>query len=183
MALPHCDALFVQYFGPWYRDLDQARRIYTATRPDIEQLTGSSKLLASDVSPLAPHSQAEAAERIRDMLNAAIKDWAGLLGVHGTPTIDWISAFDRHFRSRRIQRIIERSDPKEYDNDYLVLCCELGAVLGAVLGATDPGLAWLYDWPYWDSALYDRLTRSRINVFHCSEKDERVRGERWSRRH
>ena len=170
MALPHCDELFVRYFRPWYTEEDRTRRVYQATRPDIEELSAPADLVASDISPLTAESQADAAERVGDMLEAATDDWKTLLGVRGSPSIDWIVQVDRYFHSRRVQRIIARSDPEQYDNDYLVLCSELGAVLGAVLRASEPRLSWLYDWPYWESGLYDQPTRSRINVFHWAVK-------------
>ncbi len=171
MPLPDCDALFVRYLLPWYTDQDRGRRGYKATRPDIEELLSvPADWPASEISPLTPNSQADCARRIRDMFDAATIDWKAMLAVEGTPGINWISAFDRHFQSRRIQEVLKRSDPQQYDSDYLVLCCELGAVLGAVLLALEPRLSWLYDWPYWESAVYDRQTRSRINVFHWAVK-------------
>jgi len=170
MDLPHCDALFLRYFDPWYDERDRKRRGYEATRPDVEQLNVAVDLSASDVSPLSAKSQQDAAQRIQDMFEAASEDWTGLLGVKGAPSIAWIAEFDRHYTRPRIQQIVKRSNPEQYDNDYFVLCCELGAVLGTVLQAIEPRLSWLYDWPYWESALYDRQTRSRINVFHWAVK-------------
>jgi hypothetical protein len=114
--------------------------------------------------------QTVSAQQVQQMFEAAAKDWKGLLGVEGTPSVGWLREFDRHFQRRQIQETIRRSDPQEYDNDYLVLCCELGSVLGTVLLAREPRLSWLYDWPYWESPLYDRETRSRINVFHWAVK-------------
>jgi hypothetical protein len=170
MDLPHCDTLFLGYFDPWYDERDRKRRGYEATRPDVEQLNVAVDLSASDVSPLSAESQQDAAQRIQDMFEAASEDWTGLLGVKGAPSIAWIAEFDRHYTRPRIQQIVKRSNPKQYDNDYFVLCCELGAVLGTVLQAIEPRLSWLYDWPYWESALYDRQTRSRINVFNWAVK-------------
>ena len=168
MVLPGCDELFLRYLGPWYSEADWARRVYQATRPDIEQLGVDSELTASDISRLTEESQADVAERVCGMCEAATWDWAKLLKVRGTPSSQWIAEFDRHFQRRQIQEIIDRSDPQEIDNDYVVLCCELGTVLGTVLSSLEPRLAWLYDWPYWESGLYDQNTRSRINVFHCA---------------
>jgi hypothetical protein len=170
MALLDCDELFLRYFDPWYSDQDRSRRVYRATRPDIERLNVPPDLAASDISVLTQESQDETAARVRDMLEAATADWPVLFKVKGLPSSDWIAEFDRHFQRRRIQKIIKRSAPEQYDNDYLVLCCELGAVLGDVLVSLEPRLMWLYDWPYWDSALYDQSTRSRLNVFHWAIK-------------
>jgi hypothetical protein len=170
MDLPDCDALFLQYFEPWLSEQDRKRRIYTATRPDIENLDCSEELAASDVSPLTADSQTVSAQRVQEMFAAAAEDWKRLLGVGGTPSLDWLREFDRCFQRRQIEEIINGSDPRQYDNDYLVLCCELGSVLGTVLLALEPRLSWLYDWPYWESAPYDQQTRSRINVFHWAVK-------------
>ena len=170
MDLPDCDALFLRYFGPWLSEQDRQRRVYGATRPDVEHLSCPEKLDASDISPLAPESQTLAAQRIQEMFAAASEDWKRLLNVEGTPSLDWLREFDRYFQRRQIQRTINRSDSQQYDNDYLVLCCELGSVIGTVLQALEPHLSWLYDWPYWESALYDQKTRSRINVFHWAVK-------------
>ena len=57
-----------------------------------------------------------------------------------------------------------------FNNDYLVLCCELGSVIGTVMQGLEPRLTWLYDSPYWESALYDPQTGSRLNVFFWAVK-------------
>jgi hypothetical protein len=170
VALAHCDTLFRRFLSGWYSEEDRTRRCYEATRPDIEQLTARPELKASDISPLTRKSQVDTARQVRKILEAATDDWKALLGVQGTPGIDWIDALDQHFKSARILQVIKHSDPRRFDNEYLVLCCELGAVLGATLLALEPQLSWLYDWPYWESALYDQRTRSRINVFHWAVK-------------
>ena len=170
MELPHCDTLFLRYFGPWLSEQDRKRRVYSATRPDVEHLGCAAELKASDISSLTPESQTVAAQQIREMFVAAATDWKELLSVEGTPSLDWLRQFDRHFERRQIRKTIKRSDPQQYDNDYLVLCCELGAVIGTLLESREPRLSWLYDWPYWESALYDQETRARINVFHWAVK-------------
>lgn len=170
MALPDCDELFLRYFEPWLSVEDRKRRGYRATKPDVEELNVPAELTASDLSPLTDEGQIEMAARIREMVEAASGDWITLLSVEGVPSPAWISEFDNQFQRRQIQQIIDRSDPRQYDNEYLVLCCELGAVLGIVFASLEPRLVWLYEWPYWDSALYDQATRSRINIFHWALK-------------
>jgi len=51
-----------------------------------------------------------------------------------------------------------------------VIACEVGAVLGEVMMQSYPGLQWLHDWPYWDSAIFDLNTKAKINVFHWAFK-------------
>jgi hypothetical protein len=170
MTIANCDELFLRYFGPWLSEQDRVRRVYDATRPDVEHLSCPADLAASDISHLGSDGQLRAAEQIQKVFEAASEDWKALLGMEGTPSLKWIAAFDRYFQRGQIQRVIERSDPTRYDNDYIVLCCELGSVLGEVLQSLEGRLSWLYDWPYWESALYDTRTHSRINVFHWAVK-------------
>jgi hypothetical protein len=170
MALPDCDTLFSKYFLPWFGEQDRKRRVFQATRPDVEQLEVPDDMTASDVSPLTAEGRSEAASRIADMLEAATVDWKEFLPVGDAPSTTWVAEFDRHFQRPRIQEVLKRSVATRFDNDYLVLCCELGAVLGTVLRALEPQLCWLYDWPYWESGLYCQKTRMRINVFHWAVK-------------
>ena len=52
----------------------------------------------------------------------------------------------------------------------MVLCCEFGAVLGHTLLGLTGRTAWLPDWPYWESAIYDCTSGYRVNVFHWAIK-------------
>jgi hypothetical protein len=165
MELPTCDPLFREYFAPWYNKEEQERRADRETRPDIEQL-GVTLAEARELSPVTAEVSLGIAKRLGAMLDAAGKDWKKLLKVTGEPSIEWLSAFDAHFGKQEILDLIIASSPEEFGNDYLVLCCEAGAVLGAVLQETEPRLQWIYDSPYWESGLYDEQTGVRLNVFH-----------------
>ena len=92
------------------------------------------------------------------------------MAVSGEIDQDWVAAFDQHYTRVRIRETIERSDPRDYGNDYLVTCCEFGAVLGRVLMSLEPRLLWRLDWPYWDSTLLDPKTGTAISVFHWAIK-------------
>lgn len=65
---------------------------------------------------------------------------------------------------------IARSHPEDFGGDYVVLCCEFGAVLGHVMRARQPRLFWYLDWPYWESMLLDPQTGTVIPVFHWAIK-------------
>jgi hypothetical protein len=164
-ALPDADAVFHRYFAPWYEPDDLARRGHAATRPDAEWREPSG-VRAAALSPLDPDGQREVAERIDAMVDAARGDWAGIPGADGPSGPAWVDAFDRYYDRERVGEVLDDSDPADFSNELVVLCCELGAVLGEVLRRQWPRLEWLYDWPYWESALHDPVHGSRLNVFH-----------------
>jgi hypothetical protein len=168
--LPDCDNLFLKFFSRWYKQDELARRGFTATLPDMledESLIGLSQTKASRVMK---KFQPKVLSQIDGMLEAARGDWPTYLKVSGTVDLDWVDAFDRHYTRAKILQVIERSDPADFGNDYIVICCEFGAVLGQVLRSLQARLVWRLDWPYWDSCLLDAETGSAIAVFHWAIK-------------
>ena len=167
--LPDADEVFDTYFLRWYSAEDLARRQYSATRPDVEGW-GAPGSSAHDLSPLDAEGRQLAADQIQAIRSAAATDWPALLQVSGTVSLGWIDEFDRYYDRERVQRTIAASDPTDFGSDLVVICCEFGAMLGHVLKQSTPQLDWLYDWPYWESALYDSKHGMRINVFHWAIK-------------
>ena len=104
------------------------------------------------------------------MINAARGDWQEYLPVNGEIDIQWVKAFDTYYDRKRVSDVIARSDPKDFGCDYIVLCCEFGAVMGHVMRLLQPGLVWYLDWPYWDSMLLDPKSGNVIPVFHWAIK-------------
>jgi hypothetical protein len=168
--LEHCDKLFHRYFDPWYNEEARRRRGFIATRPDmilVEQLIGAD---ATRASPLTENGQAKTREQIETMINAARGDWQEYLPIRGEIDIHWVKAFDTYYDRTRVSDVITRSDPKDFGCDYIVLCCEFGAVMGLVMRLLRPGLVWYLDWPYWDSMLLDSKSGNVIPVFHWAIK-------------
>jgi len=168
-ALPSCDDLFLRFFDPWQDDSGRQRRGFKATFPDVLQhdsLIGLSQGKAS-VTEVA---QEDIVQMIDGMFEAARHDWPAYLPVTGEVNLDWIDAFDRHYDRDRIHDVIGRSDPTNFGNDYVVLCCEFGAVLSHVLRVAQPRLVWRLDWPYWDSSLLDPKTGTAMPLFHWAIK-------------
>jgi hypothetical protein len=162
VTLPGCEELFLRYFDRWYDEDDRRRKGFIATRPDMHT--------ANSLSPLSEMSQRDVLHRIEAMLGAARKDWPRYLQVSGDVDLRWITTFDCYYDPERIEKVIERSDPADYSNDYLVLCCEFGTVLGHVMRCLQPRLIWCCEWPYWESALFDPQTGNLIPVFHWAVK-------------
>jgi hypothetical protein len=170
VTLPHCDDLFVRFLDRWYDEDDRRRKGFEATRPDILQCDSLIGISQSDASPLTENSQREVLHRIQTMLEAARGDWPGYLPVRGDLDLNWIAAFDSYFTTDRIQEVVDRSEPSDFGNDYLVMCCEFGAGLGHVMRSLRPGLLWHLEWPYWESALLCPQSGNLIPVFHWAIK-------------
>lgn len=162
--IPHCDELFLRYLDPWYDDSDRARRGFAATRPDMLTLDTISE------SPLNQETQEEVAHRIQTMFNAAQSDWSSQFSLTGDPDLHWIETIEKHYDRAQIKDLIGRSDPEDFSNDYLIVCCEFGALLGHVLKKLKPRLQWHYEWPYWESDLRDPKTNNIIPPFHWAVK-------------
>jgi hypothetical protein len=177
VTLPHCDDLFLRYFDRWYDDDDRSRKGFAATRPDVLKADSLVGVSPPDASPLSGESQRDVLHRIETMLEAARGDWPSYLRISGHVDLSWITAFDGYYDPDRIEEVIARSDPADFSNDYIVLCCEFGAVLGHVMRCLQPRLVWYCEWPYWESALLDPPTGSLMPVFHWVVK--KMSGYGW----
>ena len=167
--LPDADKVFNQYFAPWYDPAVRARRRYRGTRPDMEQIYRPG-LHAAEIILLTLEGLAESEKRVQGMGAAARGDWVESIGVSGEPSLGWIDAFDKHYNRERVAEVIKRSNPEDFGNDLVILACEFGAILGEVIRGLEPGLEWLYDWPYWESSLLEPTRGLSINVFHWAIK-------------
>jgi hypothetical protein len=167
--LPHCDELFLKYFDPWYDSDDRERRGWKATRPDMEHRWRDGTPLDA-VQPLSQEGRVAVAKQLGVMHDAAANDWPTYLDVTGPISLEWIGAFDRYYDRPAIQRLIDRSDPTDQSNDYVIIAIEFGAVMGKLLLDRLPGSGWLCEWPYWESAVYVPARGTRINVFTWAVK-------------
>ena len=162
MARP--DDLFRTYFAPWYPP--ERPPAFGGVLPDVEQIVLDPGQHIGDIHPLEPEARALPAGKIEEMFAAFTEDGVRLLGA--TPPVDlaWIEAVDDWLSPDRARRILAQSQPHEFSNAFLVLCCEFGAGVGEVLRQLQPGAQWIPDWPYWDSWIFDLNSRTKCNVFH-----------------
>jgi hypothetical protein len=112
----------------------------------------------------------EISAQVQRMVEAAAVDWPSYLASCAVPSIEAVEAFDEYWDRKRVAQVIRDSDPADFTNDYLILCCELGAILGEGIRGLRPHTEWWFDHPYWDSAIWDARTGSRLNVFHWAIK-------------
>jgi hypothetical protein len=163
--LPSQEEIFSRYFIRWYEKEELEIRGHNDLRPDSE-LWGKPLMGAPDVSPLTDEGQKVIIKQIDEIYQAAKEDWPGFLKVQGEISLDWVDAFDKYLDKANLEDILKSSDPEDFSNELVVLCCEMGAVIGNCLIQLNPSLQWLPDSPYWDSAVYDATSGLRINVFH-----------------
>jgi hypothetical protein len=164
--LPHCDKLFARYLAPWYPDA-YARN---TTRPDMYVIAGYKG------RPLDPKSlqylpddrlQIEK-DQIGRMAVAALEGYQSILPSTSF-TIDLLDAVDRFYDRERIAELIQRSDPKDFSNDYLVSVGQFGVLLGQLFEGMD-GFGWLYSQPYFNSIIVHTPTGFGITVFDWAVK-------------
>ncbi|MCZ7647314.1 MAG: hypothetical protein M5U26_18995 [Planctomycetota bacterium] len=168
-ALPHCDEIFKRYWDRWYDDEDRKAKTYTATRPDLVQLKDEPTTLSA-LSRLSPEYREKVLKQIERMFQAAQGDWPSYLQVAGPPTLEWIKSFDAYYDPQHIQALLNRSDPEQDGNDYMIVCIEFSVVLGTLLRHREASLAWVPEWPYWESYLWHPASSTQVHVFSWAVK-------------
>lgn len=161
--------LFRRFLEPWYNSEVRKARGHVGIKPDVERWAAPGTSAAAAM-PISEEGQKLVREQIDGMLEAAIKDWELQYGLKGSPDLTWIERFDAYLDAARLKKLVRDSDPRAFTNPYVVTGCEFGVILGTILISMNPRLAWLYDWPYWESGIYDANTGLRIHVFHWSFK-------------
>lgn len=168
--LPSCDDLFMKFFDRWYDNDDRHRKGFEATCPDVFSGKYKKGAPASQLTPLDGETQTKVAAQVARMVEAARSDWKRSFTPKDPISIEGLEDVDRHYDASRIRKLIESSNPEEYGNDYVVVCIELGAVLGRVLKDLRPDFEWVWEWPYWESYLWDPATSDQFKVFHWAIK-------------
>lgn len=164
MALPTAEELFDTFFAPWHPP-EEHEDGNVWLRPDFEEIELPPGAHIRVLDRLTPEGRAAAGARVAGMERAAREDWPALLGVSGEPGPAWLEAFDRWATEERVAELLKTARPEQSANPILVLACEAGALTGGLLLRAHPGMQWLVDWPYWNSAVFDLNTRTRLHVF------------------
>ncbi len=159
------EGLFQRFFVPQYLErqlerraqnlaLQQGRvRRYPAGHP-VEQLA----LFEAD-------ARETIVRQLTRMTEAARADNAAHLGAAGRFDDEFLAAFDAHWDKERVWALSSAADPTLGNNDFVVLACELGAALGAMVLERCPGTQWLPEMPYWESVVYREATGVGVDVF------------------
>jgi hypothetical protein len=161
--------LFRTFFYAWYGEDDRSRHP-DFLKTDLEELELPDGADAAALCPIDAGARAQCEKRIADISAAAVADLGRYINQRPPVSPEWITVLDEVLDEADILRILQSADAKDYSNPYLVFTCELGALTALRLTAEKPRLTWLYDHPYWESALFDRASATRIPVFHWGVK-------------
>jgi hypothetical protein len=164
------DEMFHRFFDRWYDDDARKLKEFGATRPDFMRVSDYVGRPVSDVCPITGSIASQVFDQVETMRKAASGDWPTYLFVREPIDLAWIEKFDTHYDLARVEDLARQSDPANFANDYLVIVCEFGAVLGSVMRELLPRVTWLASWPYWESSIYDSKTGALIPVFHWAIK-------------
>lgn len=141
------EALFAEFFERWYTDEQRAQRGWSELPPRWER---AAERLSS---PFAAKARAAIGDQIRRMADAAARDWSHLLGPGGRLDGAFLDKLDRVWAPDRVRELVVTVNAADQSNDYVVLCCELGASLGSLLARAVPECTWVERMPYWESFL------------------------------
>ena len=162
-SIPSGDNLFATYYQPWYPPEYPDQPFL---RTDIEEIELDPGVHIRVLSPLDDDAQERTRNFLTQLYTAAVQDFHNLLDLDGEPETNWLEQLDAHYTAERKATLFDLAEPDQFDNPVLILINQTGAIIANLLQQRIPRLQWLYDWPYWDSALFDLNTRIRLPVFH-----------------
>jgi hypothetical protein len=164
--LPHCDTLFKKYLSPWYDERERP----TMTRPDMYVINGfeGHALDLDKIQYLPPDLLEYNKKQLEIMAEAALNDYQHIIQSEKLD-LRVLDAVDKYFDRKKIAEVIDKSDPKDFTNDYIIEVCEFGAMLGNLFSEVD-GYGWLYSHPYFHSIIVHKNTGFGITVFDWAVK-------------
>ena len=164
--LPHCDTLFEKFFSLWYDQEDKPKM----TRPDMYVISGfkGQTLDLDKIQYLQDDLLEYSKKQLQTMADAALNDYQQIIKFDKLD-LNVLDAVDKYFDRKKIAEIINKSDPSNFSNDYVVEVCEFGATLGHLFNQID-GYGWLYSHPYFHSIIVHKETGFGITVFDWAIK-------------
>ena len=164
--LPHCDTLFEKFFSLWYDQEDKPKM----TRPDMYVISGfkGQTLDLDKIQYLQDDLLEYSKKQLQTMADAALNDYQQIIKSDKLD-LNVLDAVDKYFDRKKIAEIINKSDPSNFSNDYVVEVCEFGATLGHLFNQID-GYGWLYSHPYFHSIIVHKETGFGITVFDWAIK-------------
>lgn len=160
--LPTAEALFQQFFTPWYPATSPAP---TAPRPDLFIIAGSAgkSLQLSELQYLSPEFLEAAKNQIAEIIKTGLEDFHEIVEFSALD-VDVLNAVLENYEHSDIAELLTESDPDQFSNPYLVTVCVFGAILGRLF-TQEPGFDWLYGYPYFHSIIVHSATGLGIPVF------------------
>lgn len=165
--LPSSETLYAVFFAPWFDPTDPR---LPRLRSDLEEIELPPGVHPRTLCELVPEERRQVETHLANITRAALSDLPALLGTGPEPDTDWLDALHRKASPAQLQAWLQSSRPDNPQNNYLLLTCELGALLAVLLQRRHSGLRWIEDLPYFESCLFDLNRRVRIPVFHWAVK-------------
>jgi hypothetical protein len=165
--LPAAETLYAVFFAPWFDPADPRE---PRLRSDIEEIELPPGTHPRTLCELNPDERRQVESYLAGITQAALSDLPALLNLEGDPTPAWFDALEAKATPAQLQAWLQSSNPQSPQNNYLLLTCELGALIAVLLQRNHPGLRWIEDLPYFESCLFDLNRRVRIPVFHWAVK-------------
>ncbi len=164
--LPDSEELFLKYIQPWYPENDKPK----STRPDIFPISGfnNESIDFEKLQYLEGELLTDTKQQIEKLVLAARHDFSDIYESERLD-LDYLDKIDRHFNRKKINKIIEVSNPEDFSNEYFVTVCEFGSILGKLL-TTVKDFDWLYSYPYFNSIIVHSETGLAIPVFDWAIK-------------
>lgn len=152
------EELFREFFWRWYKPLEREVRGRETLGDDVEPLR------SEGASRLPEYVRGNVLRQLSRMVDAARQDQARFLPPNEALGFEWLRGFEEHYSVREVQNLAVAVEPEQSTNDFVVLVCELGAVVGWLLSQAE-GLEWVPEAPYWESYLVDREREVVIRPF------------------
>ncbi|WP_422092348.1 hypothetical protein [Tenacibaculum sp. MEBiC07804] len=164
--LPHCDKLFEKFLSPWYPEDERPKM----TRPDMYVISGyEDKTLDIDrIQYLTEEGLKDTKDIFEKMRESYQRDFQNFKEFKEL-NLDVIDSVDKAFGKKEVKELIKISDPKDFENGYLVTVCEFGLALGDLFVQTGK-FKWLYSYPYFHSIVINPETGQGITVFDWAVK-------------
>lgn len=162
--LPHCDTLFEKFLSPWYPEDGRPKM----TRPDMYVIENFAGQDLDKLQYLKPDLFDYNRKQISTMVEAALQDYQHII-TSDKLDLEVLNAVDKYYDRKRVADIIQKSNPAEFSNDYVIEVCEFGVTIGHLFDQVE-GFGWLYSHPYFDSIIVHRETGSAITVFDWAVK-------------
>lgn len=118
--LPHSDELFRRFLSPWYASEDRPQ----ITRPDMYIIAGynGEPLDLNVIQYLDDELLREIKQQIRSITEAAVKDYQTIIKFEEL-SLHVLDTVDKYYTRERISKLIEKSNPDDYSNPYLISVC------------------------------------------------------------
>lgn len=165
-SLPHSDNLFRKYYTPWFPQDNKRKKC----RPDMYVINAylDKPLLKEEIEYLPSEIISEVKATMAKMREAYLKDYATIIEFD-TFDLAVLELVDQFFNEQRVKEIVKQSNPKDFNNLYLISTCEFGLALGDLFVQTGK-FEWLYSYPYFNSMVVNLESGEGVPVFDWAVK-------------